>query len=195
MKLLVGLGNPGKKYENTRHNVGFCVLDAFSEKTGLVFDEEKFKGLYGKIRIGNETMICLKPQTYMNLSGEAVRAISDYYNIAAEDILIVYDDIDLPLGKLRLRKNGTGGNHNGIKSVVQMMGTKNIKRIRIGVDKNPLYDQKDYVLSKFPAEQQEIMQHAFERAADALIDFADHDFDYLMNHYNKDEENETVRAD
>ena len=188
MKLYVGLGNPGKKYERTRHNVGFCVLDAFARKTGLQFDEEKFKGLYGKVRIGNETVMCLKPQTYMNLSGEAVQAISSYFHIEPEDIVVIYDDMDLPLGKLRLRKSGSGGNHNGIKNIVQMMNTRNIKRIRVGVDKNPLYDQKDYVLSSFSEEEQKVMNDAFEKAADALIDFATHDFEYLMNHYNTKEE-------
>lgn len=188
MKLYVGLGNPGKEYERTRHNVGFCVAEAFAEKTGLRFSERKFKAVYGKIRIKDEDILFVKPLTYMNLSGEAVQAISDYYKISPEDIVIIHDDMDLPLGKLRLRKNGSGGGHNGVKNIIQMLSTKEIKRIRIGVDKNHLIEQKDYVLGKFSKEEEEVMKKAYEKAADALIEYADHDFDWLMNKYNvKDE--------
>ena len=188
MKLIVGLGNPGTRFEKTRHNVGFCVIDALMRKTGAVLDTDKHKGIFGKIRINKEEVILLKPQTYMNLSGESVQEVAHYYRIDPEDIVVVYDDMDLPLGKLRLRKDGSGGRHNGMKSVVGMMGTTKIKRIRIGIDKNPLFIQKDYVLSEFSAEEMEVMTKAYDRAADALIEFADHDFDYLMNKYNKDEE-------
>jgi len=184
MKMYVGLGNPGKKYENTRHNVGFLTIDAFLKKTDAILDQNKFQASYTKIRIKNNEVLVVKPQTYMNASGEAVRALADYYKIEDKDIIIIYDDIDLPLGKLRLRSSGSGGNHNGIKSVIQHMGTKDINRIRIGVDKDPLIEQKDYVLGKFKKEEISVMNEAFSKAADALIDYVDMDFDKLMNRYN-----------
>ncbi len=188
MKLYVGLGNPGKEYEKTRHNVGFRVLDAFAEKTGLLFSEKKFKAAYGKIRISGEEIMCVKPLTYMNLSGEAVQAIVSYYQIEPEDIVIIHDDIDLPCGKLRLRKKGSGGGHNGVKNILQLLGTKEIKRIRIGVGKNELIDQKDYVLGKFSKEEEAVMAQAYDKASEALVEYATHDFEYLMNKYNvKDE--------
>lgn len=184
MKLYVGLGNPGKEYEKTRHNVGFCVMDCFANKTGLIFDQKKFNALYGKIKINGEDVIAVKPLTYMNLSGEAVREIANFYKIETNDIVIIHDDIDLPLGKLRLRYNGSGGGHNGMKNIVLNMSTQEIKRIRVGVSNNKLIDQKDYVLGKFSKEEQKIMKEAFDKAADALIDYTKVTFDQLMNKYN-----------
>lgn len=184
MKLFVGLGNPGREYNKTRHNVGFCVMDEFAKETGLVFDQKKFKAVYGKIRLNNEDVIAVKPKTYMNLSGEAVRDIANYYKIDTEDIVIIHDDMDLPLGKLRLRKNGSGGGHNGMKNIVMNMKTEDIKRIRIGVGKNQLIEMKDYVLGKFSKDEDKTMKEAYKKAANALIDLTKENFDKLMNDYN-----------
>lgn len=187
MKMFVGLGNPGKEYENTRHNVGFMVIDSFLDKNNMTLDQKKFKAEYAKKKINGEDVLVVKPQTYMNLSGEAVRALADYYKVDAEDIVVVYDDMDLPLGKLRLRKNGSGGGHNGIKNIIQQMGTKEIKRIRVGIEKNKLIEQKDFVLGHFNAEERATMLKASEKAAEALTDFTKESFDKLMNKYNTGE--------
>ena len=130
MKLIIGLGNPGKEYENTRHNTGFMVLDRLSEKLNIEMTQNKFKGLYGKSKYKGEDVILLKPQTYMNLSGESVRQVMDFFKINQEDILVIYDDLDMPVGKLRLRQSGSAGGHNGIKNIILHTGSQNFNRIR-----------------------------------------------------------------
>jgi PTH1 family peptidyl-tRNA hydrolase len=187
MKLYVGLGNPGRQYENTRHNVGFKVLKAFAEKTGLQFDQRKFKARYGRIVLNGEEIICLLPQTYMNLSGEAVRDFVHYFKIDIRDILVVYDDMDLPCGRLRLRQKGSAGGHNGMKSILSLLNSEEIKRMRVGVSRPEYADKKDYVLGKFSPEEKKIMKEAFDRAAQALIDFSSRDFSEVMNVYNTKE--------
>ncbi len=184
MKLYVGLGNPGRSYENTRHNVGFSAVDTFAKETGLLFDQRKFKGKYGKIVLNDQEILVLKPQTYMNLSGEAVRDIASYYRIDPQDILVIYDDMDLPLGKIRLRKNGSGGGHNGMKNIIQLLSNSEIKRIRVGVGKNPNIEMKDYVLGKFTKEEKAVMKETYQTISSALIDYSKVDFDVLMNKYN-----------
>ena len=149
MKLIIGLGNPGKEYENTRHNTGFMVLDRLSEKLNIEMTQNKFKGLYGKSKYKGEDVILLKPQTYMNLSGESVRQVMDFFKINQEDILVIYDDLDMPVGKLRLRQSGSAGGHNGVKSIIAHVGTQSFQRIRVGIDKHPRIKVVDYVLGRF----------------------------------------------
>ncbi len=182
MKLVVGLGNPGRKYKKTKHNIGFMCLDYYAEKNNVKFKtDNKFKG--ESLKIGD--LILLKPHTFMNLSGQSIRATSDYYNVAIEDILIVYDDLALPLAKIRLREKGSSGGHNGIKSLVQHLGTEDFKRIRIGIDSNPLIDPKDYVLGKFSKKELKEINLKIETTKLIIDDFKSNlEFSQIMNKYN-----------
>ena len=154
MKCIIGLGNPGKSYEKTRHNIGFMVLDAIAKELKIDF-KSKFKAEIAQINHQGKALLLVKPQTYMNLSGESVRLIKDYYKLNDDDLLVVYDDLDLPVGKLRLREKGSSGGHNGIKSIHQHLGHSEFKRLRIGIDNNKLIPTADYVLGKFSAEESE----------------------------------------
>lgn len=186
MKLFVGLGNPGKEYEGTRHNMGFMTVDRFMDMTGGVFDKTDFKGEYGIVRNAafKEPVIVLKPLTYMNLSGESVRPIVDFYKIDINDIVVVYDEMSIKEGELRLRKKGSSGGHNGIKNIIANLGTEEIKRIKVGIGepmgKNPV----NYVLGKPSEESEKLIDEALDDAARALRDTLLHDFDYAMNLYN-----------
>ena len=151
MNCIVGLGNPGKMYEMTRHNVGFRVIDALIQRDNLK-TQNKFKSEIVQTTLNNVPVILVKPQTFMNLSGEAVRLVMDFYKIDPKDIFIIYDDLDLPVGKFRLREKGSAGGHNGMKSLIQHFGTQEFPRLRIGIDKNPLIPTPDYVLGKFTKE-------------------------------------------
>lgn len=154
MKLFVGLGNPGSKYERTRHNAGFMVIDALSKEWNIeLTDEKKFKGQIGRGVVKGEKVILLKPTTFMNLSGESVRAVMDFYDIDIEDLVVIYDDLDLPHGKIRLRLKGSAGGHNGIKSLIAHVKTQEFKRIRVGIDRHPKIPVVDYVLGKFTEDE------------------------------------------
>lgn len=185
MKLIVGLGNPGKEYEHTRHNMGFDALDKLADILRADFDRNNFKGNYALVKNPAipEPIILLKPQTYMNLSGESVRAVMDYFKIDREDILVIYDDMDLPEGSIRLRPSGSAGSHNGMKNIVLHLGSEDFKRLRIGIGKSP-YSAIDYVLSKPSEESKEKLDSALDLAAKAARDYLLHDFNYAMNHYN-----------
>lgn len=185
MKLIVGLGNPGTKYERTRHNIGFEVIDELAKRFSSPLTESKFKGLYTIIRYSSEKVILLKPMTYMNLSGESIRAVVDYYDIDPEHILVIYDDLDLPVGKIRLRQKGSAGGHNGIKSTIAHLGTQNFNRIRIGIDR-PTNGMSvpDYVLGKFTKEEWETMGDVIQRCADACEEWMEKPFLQVMNRYN-----------
>ncbi|MGG3737698.1 aminoacyl-tRNA hydrolase [Aeribacillus pallidus] len=185
MKLIVGLGNPGTKYERTRHNIGFEVIDELAKRFSSPLTESKFKGLYTIIRYSSEKVILLKPMTYMNLSGESIRAVVDYYDIDPEHILVIYDDLDLPVGKIRLRQKGSAGGHNGIKSTIAHLGTQNFNRIRIGIDR-PTNGMSvpDYVLGKFTKEEWETMGDVIQRCADACEEWIEKPFLQVMNRYN-----------
>ena len=185
MKLIVGLGNPGKEYENTRHNVGFNIVDLFLKKNNLKLDKEKFNGKYTKTRIKDEEVIFLEPQTYMNLSGDSVRKIMDFYKINVEDILIIQDDLDLDLGKIKLKENSSSGGHNGIKDIEEKLGTNSIKRLKIGISNNKQMDTKDYVLGKISKEDKEILEKTYEICLNIIEDFFTMNFDLLMGKYNK----------
>lgn len=165
MYIIVGLGNPGKKYEHSRHNIGFETIDYIAEQNDIVFSEKKKKAWIGKGYIEGQKVVLVKPQTFMNLSGESVREIVDFYKVdTTSELLVVYDDISLPVGKLRVRKTGTAGGHNGIKNIILNLGDKNFCRVKMGVGEKPVrYDLADYVLGHFSKEDMKIMQ-------DSMID-------------------------
>ena len=177
MKMIVGLGNPGKQYERTRHNSGFMAIDKVAEKLNLNIDKKEFAALTAK----NNQVILVKPQTYMNNSGEAVSQIMKYYHIDINDLLIIYDDLDLKYGQLRLRLKGSSGGHNGIKSIINYIHSENFKRIRIGIEKNPLIETADYVLGKVEKDKQQLFDDSIEKASQAAIEFITDEFEKIMN--------------
>ena len=183
MKLIVGLGNPGKKYEHTRHNMGFDVIDLFSELAQIDIDKESFKGLVGRGKVFDEDVFLLKPQTFMNLSGESVREIVSYFKIKIEDIIVIYDDMALAPGRIRLRPSGSSGGHNGIQNIIDNLGTQDIKRIRVGIGE-PTYNSIDYVLPKPSKEERVLIDEAIVDAANALKDILKDNFDKAMTKYN-----------
>lgn len=185
MYLIAGLGNPTREYERTRHNVGFDVLDVLADKCNVAVEEKKFSGLYGRAIIAGEKVILLKPQTFMNLSGESVRAAADFYKIDPEHIIVIYDDISLGVGQLRIRKKGSAGGHNGIKNIIAHLGTQEFLRIKVGVgDKPPRMDLADYVLSRFSKEDRGVMEDAFREAAQAVEAMISQGADAAMNQFN-----------
>lgn len=185
MKLIVGLGNPGKKYENTRHNTGFAVIDRTLAKLNVELDKNKFNADYTMINRNGEKIYILKPLTYMNLSGEAVVLFMKYFGIEPEDLVVVHDDLDLPVGKIRLRQSGSCGGQNGMRNIIDLLGDSNIKRIRVGIGKDPLIPVVDYVLGKTKKEDLEVYNQALDKASDALIYWLDHDdFSKVMSNFN-----------
>ena len=185
MKLIVGLGNPGKEYDNTRHNIGFIFIDSFAKKNNVSIDKEKYNGLYIQTVINDEKVILLKPQSYMNLSGEVVRKYIDYFKINIEDILIINDDLDMNFGKIRLRPDGSSGGHNGLKNISLHLNTEKFKRLKIGISNNKSIDTKDYVLGKFTKDELDIIDDIKENINNLLFDYLKYDFDKLMCKYNK----------
>ncbi|WP_416151908.1 aminoacyl-tRNA hydrolase [Salipaludibacillus sp. HK11] len=186
MKLVVGLGNPGKNYERTRHNVGFEVIDKCQERLKIELDQAKFKGSYGFTRAGGKKVFLLKPLTYMNLSGESIVPLMNYFKIDQEDLLIVYDDLDLPPGKIRLRQKGSHGGHNGVRSIIQHLGTDQFNRIRIGVGRpDPGMSVPDYVLGTFPPDDRQNVEESLEKAAKAVEAWTEKDFLKVMNDFNQ----------
>lgn len=185
MKLIVGLGNPGKKYENTRHNTGFAVIDRTLAKLNAELDKNKFNADYTMINRNGEKIYILKPLTYMNLSGEAVVPFMKYFGIEPEDLVVVHDDLDLPVGKIRLRQSGSCGGQNGMRNIIDLLGDSNIKRVRVGIGKDPLIPVVDYVLGKTKKEDLEVYNQALDKASDALIYWLDHDdFSKVMSNFN-----------
>lgn len=186
MYLIAGLGNPTREYEKTRHNVGFEAIDILADKAGTTVTEKKHKALYGKGYIGGQKVVLAKPQTYMNLSGVSVREIADFYKIEPENIIILCDDINLSEGQLRIRLKGSAGGHNGLKNIISHLGTQEFPRIRIGVGEKPRgMDLADYVLGRFPKEQQAVMEEAYRDAAEAACMMIEDGADAAMNHYNR----------
>ena len=185
MYIIAGLGNPTREYEKTRHNVGFEVIDVLADMLGTTVEEKKFKGCYGRGIIGGEKVLLLKPQTFMNLSGESIRAASDFYKVDPEHIIIIYDDISLDVGQLRIRKKGSAGGHNGIKNIIAHLGTQEFPRIKVGVgDKPKKMDLADYVLSRFSKEDRAAMDDAFKEAAKAVEVMITEGMDIAMNQFN-----------
>ena len=184
MKLIVGLGNPGKEYENTRHNIGYIFIDSLASKLGVSIDKKKFNGLYTETMINNEKVLLVKPLSYMNLSGEVVAKFVNFYKIDVKDILIINDDLDLEVGRIRLRAQGSSGGHNGLKNIALHLNTEEFKRLKIGISNNKLIDTKDYVLGKFSKEEIKTINDLKDQINDLLIDFISIDFERLMAKYN-----------
>ncbi len=185
MKLIVGLGNIGKEYENTRHNMGFMLVDRYLEYKNITDKfKEKFNAMYVETTINNEKVIFIKPTTYMNNSGIAVRAFLDFYKLNAQDILVISDDLDLDLGKFRLRRNGSSGGHNGLKSIISHLGTDGFKRLRVGIS-NDKDDVINYVLSKFSKKELNEIDAMFDTLVNVLDDYFVMDFTSLMSKYNR----------
>ena len=189
MKLFVGLGNPGKKYDWSRHTLGFLAIEKFADLVDVSLTRTLFNGNYAVVKDDrfDDDIILLEPQTFMNLSGECIKPFADYFKIPQEDIVIVHDDMALPVGKIRLRPSGSHGGHNGMRNIIDMFGNEQIKRIKIGIGEPP-YDGIDYVLSKPSEEERTVLEEAVEQVSKALRDIALHGFEYAMNHYNVKEE-------
>ena len=184
MKLIVGLGNPGKEYEKTRHNAGFRFIDNYAEKKGLSFNKEKFKGLYAELNHNGEKVILLKPQKYMNLSGEVINDFMNFFKINSEDILIIYDDLDTEKGKIKIKYKGSSGGHNGLKNIENHLKTQEYKRIKIGISKDKDQDKIDYVIGKVPNEEYELINSVNKKAENIIDDYLNMTFDNFMNKYN-----------
>lgn len=185
MYLIVGLGNPGAQYRGTRHNTGFMVLDALAEKHGISVDMKKHKGLEGKGMIAGEKVVLLKPQTYMNLSGESVREAVDFYKVESDHVLVIFDDISLKPGQLRLRGKGSAGGHNGMKNIILHLGTQNFPRIKVGIgEKPPRMDLVDHVLGHFQGEDKTAIEEAIPKAVSAAEVFLGEGLNSAMNQFN-----------
>lgn len=186
MWLIAGLGNPGLQYEKTRHNAGFMAADRLAEKHGAQFNKHKSEAVYADFKIGDNRILLVKPQTYMNNSGRAVSALLNFYKIPTDRLIVMFDDITLDIGKLRLRRKGSHGGHNGIKDIIELTGTDEIMRIKIGVGEreNRDYDLKDWVLGKIPTEQMTDFNKALDRAALAAEEIIIRGIDSAMNKYN-----------
>ena len=184
--LVVGLGNPGAKYEHTRHNMGFLTVDLLAEQAGVKLNKVKFKSAYNIIPFAGSKCLVMKPQTYMNLSGEAVREAVQFYKIPADHVLVIYDDVSLPVGKLRVRPTGSAGGHNGLKNIILHLGTDQFPRLRVGVGEKPHpdYDMADWVLGKFVGEDKKTVDAAVKRAADAIECILADGLDKGMNRFN-----------
>lgn len=184
--LIVGLGNPGREYEKSRHNCGFRALDILAENLSCKVDKLKFQGLYGQVNYNGTKVFLLKPQTFMNLSGRSVLQLSAYFNIPPQRIIVLFDDISLEPGRLRIRANGSAGGHNGIKSIIQEVGSQEFPRVKIGVGAkpNPDYDLADWVLSSFSANDEKALAVSLKNAADAALAIIDHGVPEAANRFN-----------
>ena len=185
MYLIVGLGNPEEEYSNTRHNMGFDVINKISKKYNIEVNKNKFNGLYGKGEIEGEKVVLIKPQTYMNLSGEAVKKFADFYKIEPEKIILIFDDIEVEKGMIRIRKQGSGGSHKGMQSVVSLLGTEKIPRVRVGIGKpERMNNMIEYVIYKINKEEQELLKPGIEKAEEAVEVIIKHGIDKAMNQFN-----------
>ena len=185
MYLIVGLGNPGAQYAHTRHNVGFDVLERLSRKLGVSIAREKEQALVGECFVDGKKVVLALPQTYMNLSGEAVARLARWYKIPPENLMVVYDDIDLAQGAIRIRKSGSAGTHNGMRSIISLLGYENFPRLRVGVgQKREGYELADWVLGHYIGPEQETADHAFDLAAEAIVDYIENGIESAMCKYN-----------
>lgn len=184
--LIVGLGNPGREYERSRHNCGFRALDILAEKLSCKVDKMKFQGLYGQVNYKGKKLYLLKPMTFMNLSGRSVLQLSSYFHVPPQRIIVMFDDISLAPGRLRVRPNGSAGGHNGIKSIISELGSQDFPRVKIGVGAkpNPDYDLADWVLSSFSAQEEKALEPALTRAADAALCILERGTTEAANRYN-----------
>ena len=184
MYIIAGLGNPGKKYENTRHNMGFIAIDLLADAYDIKVDKLKFKSLVGEGRIAGQRVLLMKPQTYMNLSGEALREAVNFYKIDPEELIVIYDDIDIPTGTFRIRKKGSAGTHNGMRSVVYQLQTDQFPRIRVGIGSEKKVDLIHYVTGGVSKGAKELLEDALEKSAKAAAAIVEKGIDKAMNEYN-----------
>ena len=184
--IIVGLGNPDSKYQNTRHNAGFLAVDRIAEKAGCSVDRMKYKALTGTATIADKRVLLMKPQTYMNNSGEAVQEAMSFYKVPMEHVLVIFDDISLDVGKMRIRRKGSDGGHNGIKSIIQLCGSDNFPRVKVGVGKkpHPAYDLADWVLSRFTDQERNDLSPVFDNSWESAQLFLKGQLDKAMNQYN-----------
>ena len=187
MKLVVGLGNPGSEYEKTRHNVGWMVLDAFAKKFRINVNKHEKSAMTGTGRVAGGSVMVAKPLTYMNLSGDSVRLLSNAYLESTQDLIVVYDDIDLSLGRLRIRPNGSAGTHNGMRSIIGELQSENFPRLRIGIGSADQGKLRDYVLDEFAPDEQPVIDRAITKSVDALVLFCRGDLKRAMNEFNRDD--------
>lgn len=184
MYLIAGLGNPGKQYEKTRHNVGFMAIDQIAEALSISVNRLGHKAIYGEGFVKGEKVILVKPQTFMNLSGESIRSFADFYRIPAENVIVIYDDMALPVGKIRIRERGSAGGHNGMRSIISHMGTQEFPRIRVGIGEPP-HSGVDFVLSGFSKEERVDIDDAVSKMDKIIRDILEHDVPYAMNIFNR----------
>ena len=185
MKLIVGLGNPGRNYAHTRHNMGFDTIDKLADSWGVSIEKENFKGLYTKVKYFDEDVILLKPLTFMNLSGDSIISCMNFFKIEKKDLLVIYDDLDIKPGHLKLKESGSSGGHNGIKSIISNLGSEEFKRIRVGVGRPEFDSVIDYVLKKPSKEEQELIDEAQNNAVEAIKIYLKESFNKAMTLYNK----------
>lgn len=185
MKLIVGLGNPGNEYDNTRHNIGFSMIDYYVKKKDIGDFKQKDNGLFIKTKMYNQDVIFLKPQSYINLSGEVIKRYIDFYKIDISDIFVINDDLDLSVGNFKLKSSGSSGGHNGLKNIELHLKTKDYKRLKIGISNRKDYDTKDYVLGKLNKDEKQILDSLKDKIIDIIDDFFVLDFTQLMNKYNQ----------
>lgn len=186
MYVVVGLGNPGDRYAQTKHNIGFVTIDYFAEQHNIKFNKTKHKSLIGEGSIAGEKLLLVKPQTYMNASGEAVMDIMNFYKVPIQNLIVIYDDIDLPAGKVRIRPSGSSGTHNGMRSIIYLLNSEDFPRIRIGVGKQPDYmDLADYVMMRFSKDEIPVMEEAVKKSALAAEEIVRSGINAAMNKYNK----------
>lgn len=190
MYVIAGLGNPGRQYEKTRHNMGFLVVDEFAAAHGIDVRKIKYKALVGEGRVGGEKVLVVKPQTYMNLSGESLREVMAYYDVPMENLIVIYDDMDLETGALRIRKKGSSGSHNGMKSVIYQLQDDEFPRIRIGIGAPPAEDWKDYVTGQVTEKEAPVLAKAVKEAAAALECIITDGIDIAMNRFNTSRKHE-----
>ena len=196
MYLIAGLGNPGKQYENTRHNAGFMALDALADQLGTSIEEKKHKALCGKGLIGGEKVILLKPQTFMNLSGESVKEVMSFYKVPIENMIVVYDDTSLELGMIRIREKGSAGGHNGIKNIISHMGTDVFNRVKVGIGEKPNgWDLADYVLAKFSKDDEAGIEMGIDKASQAVGIYVSTGIKDAMNKFNAKQKIKVKKAD
>ena len=184
MFLIVGLGNPGRRFENTRHNLGFITIDRLAELHNIKVSKPVFKGLAGEGMIAGQKVLLLKPQTYMNLSGESVREAMAYYKMPLENLIVIYDDIDVATGKIRVRKQGSAGSHNGMKSVIYLLNRDDFPRIRIGIGSERRMRLRDYVTGGFSKEERPLLEEAVDKSVSAIVSILEEGIDMAMNKHN-----------
>lgn len=185
MYIICGLGNPGKNYETTRHNMGFLTIDILADRLGISVRQLKFRALLGEGRIGSEKVLLVKPQTFMNLSGEALRPIADYYKVPMEHVILICDDIDIPAGTIRVRAKGSAGTHNGMRSVIYQLGRDDFPRVRIGIGQSGNIPLESFVIGKWTEEERPLLAEAVKKAADACVSIVERGVAETMNVYNR----------